>query len=70
VHVKGGLALLLGKGPPPKGGAPMTEEDAEESPDSEGSDEVRQYAQHFVDAMADGDKPGATDALVALMACK
>lgn len=45
-------------------------EDSEESPDSEGSDEVRQYAQHFVDAMADGDKPGAVEALVSLMACK
>lgn len=72
--MKGGLALLLSKGPPPKGGGPMPMKDdeaAESSPDSEsaegeGGDE-QQYAKLVISAMKDGDDAGAADALVSLV---
>jgi hypothetical protein len=67
----GGLAIILGKGPPPKGGGPMP--DAAPAPDdesSEGGDE-KEYAKLVISAIKDGDDAGAADALVSMMkACK
>ena len=70
--MKGGLALILGKGPPPKGGAPMSDDKAppmtdDESAEGEGGGDEKQYAKLVVDALKDGDDGGAADALVELV---
>jgi len=69
-----GLLAILGKGPPPKGGGPMPDDEASEPmPDSEsaegeGGDE--QEAKKVVaDALRDGDFEGAADAIAELIRC-
>lgn len=71
--MKGGLAILLGKAAPPKGGPPMPDDEAEEPmPDSEASEDssAKQYAKLAVDAIKDGDDAAAVDALMGLWRCK
>lgn len=67
-----GLLAILGKGPPPKGGGPMPDDESSEPmPDSESSEgeggDAKEYAKLVVDAIKDGDDAGASDALVSLV---
>ena len=69
-----GLLAILGKGPPPKGGGPMPDDEStepmsdDESAEGEGGD-MKEYAKLVVDAIKDGDTDGAADALVSLVRC-